>query len=511
MSIKKNIIVVAARRSGTHLLTDLIVNNFGYESINFNYLDYTEFTDEMEGFESSMKDGNKVTWTHSHDYRDYGKYKHSVEDLEKLDKMFSESKIILVYRDVRDIITSCYHRPREKNKYKSFDDFFQKFNMDGYELIDQTYPNIFELLLQYYKNWFSVFMGKELLDLDMEIVSFNDIINNYGCTVDKISTFLEQPTEKKVDVRISSLNEKKKDIIYTTNDFRKGKVGTWVDTIENQLGTKLGEKYYTDLGAGLDCFINDIKINKFHTPQRLNYQIESKNWNRIEEQLDKELSKYTKGNEIPQKFIEDRYKETLQRSTDFRYYHKVFYYKDIILKFIYPCKATLDKKTFNAVSPVASKEILLTVLKTNEILNNNGIVPTLYYSSVHKGVLAIVQERYPEDSIIYNKYKFHPKWGDWKWVVDLDLYVKLLKHFTIAFENNILLTDLFNVYNCAIDNDGDIKYFDLDGIKHFNTHTEMINSEEFTNAIGTLKEVDKHHIKKYNHSLLKESNVLRGY
>ena len=38
MNSKKNIIVVSARRSGTHLLHDLIVNNFGYESTNYNYI-----------------------------------------------------------------------------------------------------------------------------------------------------------------------------------------------------------------------------------------------------------------------------------------------------------------------------------------------------------------------------------------------------------------------------------------------------------------------------------------
>ena len=77
MSLKKNVIVVSARRSGTHLLTDLIVNNFGYESINYNYIDYYKFTDEMPIFESSMNDGNKITWTHSHDFKDYLKYNHS--------------------------------------------------------------------------------------------------------------------------------------------------------------------------------------------------------------------------------------------------------------------------------------------------------------------------------------------------------------------------------------------------------------------------------------------------
>ena len=263
MNSKKNVIVVSARRSGTHLLTDLIVNNFGYESINYNYIDYTKFTDEMDGFESSMNEGGKVTWTHLHNYKDYHKYNHSIDDKNKLDKFFSESKIILVYRDVRDIITSCYHRPRYKSKYKTFDNFYKNFDFDGYELIDQKYDNMFELLLQYYKNWFSVYMAKELLDIDMEVISFEEIIEDYDFSLNKIGKFLEQ-TPKGVDIRLP--NENTENIIYTTNDFRSGKINDWVLTMEKQFGTELGERFYIDLGAGLDCFINDVQIHKHHRP-----------------------------------------------------------------------------------------------------------------------------------------------------------------------------------------------------------------------------------------------------
>ena len=111
----------------------------------------------------------KVTWTHAHDYKDYLKYKHSKETNTQLDRFFSESKIIIIYRDIRDIINSCYHRPRYKDNYSSFTDFYDNYDMDGYELIDQQYDNLSELLIQYYKNWFSVYMSKELLGLDISL------------------------------------------------------------------------------------------------------------------------------------------------------------------------------------------------------------------------------------------------------------------------------------------------------------------------------------------------------
>jgi hypothetical protein len=481
MNLKKNVIVVSARRSGTHLLHDLIVNNFGYESTNYNYIDYYKFTDEMEGFESSMNEGGKVTWTHSHDYKDYHKYNHSIDDENKLDKFFSESKIILVYRDVRDIITSCYHRPRYKSKYKTFDNFYKNFDFDGYELTDQKYDNMFELLLQYYKNWFSVYMAKELLDIDMEVISFEEIIKDYDSSVSKIGKFIEQ-TPTGVDVRLP--NENNENIIYTTNDFRNGKINDWVSTMENKFGTELGERFYHDLGAGLNCFINDIQIHEYHTPNRDKFKNIS-NWKPIEGDLNLPF----KSLDID---IEKRYEETLERSADFRYYHKVFYYDKYVLKFHYPCKATLDKQTFDSVIPTASKEQLLTILKTNDFLYENGIVPKLYHAGIYKGVLYVIQERYSEESIIYNKYNFHPSWDDFfSWPGNLGLDVKLKEHFFKALENNILLTDLINVYNNAIDKDGNIKYFDLDGIKYFETKEEMINSEDYKNTMGIINEVNR--------------------
>jgi hypothetical protein len=504
MSLKKNVIVVSARRSGTHLLTDLIVNNFGYESIDYNYIDYTKFTgkpkyptSELDTLESHMNEGKKITWSHLHDYKDYLKYNHSEEDNNKLNRFFSESKIILVYRDIRDIINSIYNRPRYKNKYKSFSDFYDNFDFDGYELIDQKYDNISDLLIQYYKNWFSVYMSKELLGLDIEIVSFEDIMVDYDTTLEKIGLFLEQ-TPSGIDVRLPN---KDKNIIYTTNDFRSGKVGNWVDVLGKDFGEKLGKKYYTDLGAGLDCFIRDIKIHKYHiSPDRDKFQLGFKNWKLVQEKVDIELKYYKnvfksfEDNNNIDKLIENRYDTSQEFSTDFRYYHKVFYYDEYVLKFIYPCKATLDKDIFNYTIPIASKEVLLTILKTDTFLYENGIVPKLYYAGIYNGIVIIVQEQLPKETVLHDKYQFHPKWGDWNWVIELGLYSKILKHFNTALENNILLTDIFNVYNCAEDMNGDLKYLDLDGIKYYETKEEMISSEDYKNVMGIVGEIENNFV-----------------
>lgn len=483
---RRNIIVVAARRSGTHLLTDLIVNNFGYESINYNYIDYSKFTgqpkyptSELDKLELAMNKGGKVTWTHLHDYKDYHKYNHSTTDQIRLDKIFSESKVILIYRDIRDIINSCYHRPRYKSKYKDFTDFYNNFDFDGYELIDQNYDSITDLLIGYYKNWFSVYMSKELLGLDMEIISYEEIITNYKQSVDKISSFLEHPTDNLVDIRLPL---KSKDVTLTTNDFRTGKVGEWIYTLGKELGEKIHKKYNIDVGIGFNYFLNDVQIHKYHTPERSKFE-DASNWEQIEG-----IEEYGKLNID----IENRYSKCLFRSTDFRYYHKVFYFEDTILKFIYPCKASLDKDSFNSSIPIASQQLLDTIVKTDKVLYQEGIVPKLYYAGIYKGVLYVIQEKCPKENVICEKYNTYPQADDWSWPVKLGLHNKIKSHFISALKHNILLTDIVSVYNCALDSKGTLTYFDLDGIKYFNSREELLKSKDYENAIGIIKEIEKY-------------------
>lgn len=474
---KKNVIIVSARRSGTHLMVDLLVNNYGYESINYNYIDYKKFTgeplypaSELKQLEIQLESSGKVMWSHAHDYRDYAKYNHKADEIQRLDSIFKNSKIILVYRDIRDIISSCYSRPRVNSKYESFQDFYNNFNYDGYELIDQYYFNFTDLLIQYYKNWFSVYMSKEVLELDMEIVSFEEIVSNYSNTLTKLDKFLNLKSNKDVDVRLPNKN---KDLLYTTNDFYKGKIGEWKNVMEVEFGENIKRKYDIDIGIGLDYFLNDIKIHKFHTPNR--------------ETL---INKY-KNNKLPspEKIIQNRYSKSVQRSTDFRYYHKVFYFDEYVLKFISPCKASLNREQYNKIAKFESYKLLNTIIKTNDILYSNNIVPKLHYTGMHNGMLYVIQEKCPKENTICEKYNLYPQAGDWSWINSYDLKHQMLAHFYTALSYNIVLTDLFNVYNSAFDKNGKLKYFDLDGIAYFDSKHQMLKSQEYKHAMSLIEEL----------------------
>jgi hypothetical protein len=66
----------------------------------------------------------------------------------------------------------------------------------------------------------------------------------------------------------------------------------------------------------------------------------------------------------------------------------------------------------------------------------------------------------------------------------------LISHFNKAYENNILLTDIFSVYNCALDNEGNLKYIDVDGIKQYSSREEMIASKDHKHMMGILEQIN---------------------
>jgi hypothetical protein len=76
----------------------------------------------------------------------------------------------------------------------------------------------------------------------------------------------------------------------------------------------------------------------------------------------------------------------------------------------------------------------------------------------------------------------------------MGFHTTMLNYFYKALDNNILLTDLFSVYNCAIDGNGDLKYFDLDGINYYESKEEMTNSVDYKNVMGIVGEIENNFV-----------------
>jgi hypothetical protein len=345
--------------------------------------------------------------------------------------------------------------------------------------------NIVEVLCEQYKNWLSVFFARELMNLDFNVISYEEIINNYTNSITKIENFLEEKFDiiNTKDVRLKSLQDKQNNIIYTDNDFRRGCIGDWIDTFGEKWGNEIKEIYDNEITYHLEAYINNPKLHEFHDPEQKYFQINSRDWKLIERNIDLELIPFqnkfkTFSNEFDiQALINDRYDICERKINDIRYKHKVFFYKNYVLKFLYPCKALLNKKTFNYVIPIASKINLLTILKTNDILYKLNIIPKLYYAGIYNGILFVIQERFEDNKLVNAKYNVKTK-CNWDWIIDNNLFPLIFEQFTKAIKHNILLTDHISPFNLVLC-DNKLKYLDLDGIHIFNTQKELFDSKKY--------------------------------
>lgn len=260
----KNIIIASHRRSGTHLTIDSIINNFG------SYKDNPEI--ELLNLDSLTKHGGRkysikemlagipengaVIKTHSH-----GNIQDFFPELPNggfkgLQELLAESKIIYVYRDVRDVLTSQYYYQA------NYDKSVPKRGIDTYVLegnnFDADSYNGEMSRPEYWKYHVNSWINNK----DVLAISFEEFVADYEASLRKIADFIEEPLGKIVDVRrkpegkmLRIINKLRRHPLtkgllgkkYTTVSFRKGAVGDWhneftdqtIASITNEIGEDL--------------------------------------------------------------------------------------------------------------------------------------------------------------------------------------------------------------------------------------------------------------------------------
>lgn len=504
--LKKNVFIVSARRSGTHLVSDLIINNFGFQRIGA-HIDYDFLTHEnVNEYIETMKSGGKLAWSHFHNFKTFFDRELSSDIISDLKEIFYGSKIILVYRDPRDIITSDYYRERNQKVFSDFKDYYYHNDKKDYTTIVNNPDDnreLFEIIKEYYRNWFSVCFAKELLGLDIEIISFEKVITDYENVVTRLSEFLETDVPHEIkDVRLTSLDDEKPDIEYSHHDFRAGRIGDWKQTFGEEWGEKLNKEYQDDINYHMIAYYQNPVLHENHVPERNYFQIERENWKAIEDIVDTELIEYRnefqdfESSHDVNDIIENRYRH--QTNHEVRFYHKVFYINKFVLKFMYPCKAALDKRTFDYVIPIASKQNLLTTLKTHEMLYDLNIAPKLHYAGIYKNIFVAIQEKLDDQHMIYQ----HPLtrleyW--WEWMIDTKLFPVVLEIYSNTLKHNILLKDI-SPHNFHFRN-GVMKYVDLDGIRCFDSQHEMLSSKDYLETIDFLQKNNRIWEKKFGEKI----------
>jgi len=155
--VGKPILVSSLMRSGTHLLIDLVLNNFSEYRNSPLYIDLDQYLKNRLSIDELFGCGNYVIKTH------FPQVMHSAKDIIVIRKLASESYIIQPQRDIASISKSL-----------------QKFSYLG---------NFEDLLLE--KNTFEEFW-KDYTTLQ---INFRDLLSkeNGGSILEDIEAFISQP------------------------------------------------------------------------------------------------------------------------------------------------------------------------------------------------------------------------------------------------------------------------------------------------------------------------------
>jgi len=260
---KKNIIIASHRRSGTHLTIDSILNNFSIFDNENDYiietLDHLTSHDKnnkisVEDLKEIMHGKSSLLKTHSTSCID-DFFTGDRVDQDYVRSLFSDAKVIYVYRDGRDVLVSLYSYMKSFNKGikdVSFGDFIRmenKFDDNGYT----GKLNRVEYWNYHVEGW--------LNNSDCLFLRFDEIKNDYKKTLCKISEFIDVPLNKNiVDIRrngaegsasyFGRVKEKIKKIVssnkITSVNFRKGGVGGWKEYFDDN-----DEAFFEEMAGAL--------------------------------------------------------------------------------------------------------------------------------------------------------------------------------------------------------------------------------------------------------------------
>lgn len=195
-----NILLSGHRRSGTHLLTDMLVNNFGYAraSVDVDCLKNCTPRDKETFLIESKKD-NIIFWTHSNSYDEITDFDDEFSSYVK--EMIHKMKLIYIVRDGRDVMVSYAHMKKEPN-FKTF----MSYSLDNW-IKNVTY-------------WSNI--------INDDMIKYEDIIENYDIVIDKLSTILNMPKNcSPKDVRLKNLNTINPELKYSFREFRNGRTGDY--------------------------------------------------------------------------------------------------------------------------------------------------------------------------------------------------------------------------------------------------------------------------------------------
>ena len=169
-------------------------------------------------------------------------------------------KIVVTYRDLRDVAIARYHRLMKFPKKKSDPNFVEYHQMSKSDAINNSIQVVANDYIKWISGWEEI--SKKNKDFVL-FISFEDLITDSKREFKKILNFYEISLNEELINQICKSTEGKKDMVTNLNEsrvlpwalssnFRSGKIGNWKNEFSNEnlinakrlLGKKLIELKY---------------------------------------------------------------------------------------------------------------------------------------------------------------------------------------------------------------------------------------------------------------------------
>lgn len=230
--VKKKVIIISHRRSGTHLTIDVVRKKI-FEGGNYLNIDsYIDFESKIFDIESFEKEASNINVFKTHLIPDFSQYISDGQICDYLTNFFDDNLKIYVSRNGKDVMVSLYHYMKnfdKKVKEMSFSNFLQTNNT-----FDPSPSNFSRVKFWNYhvKTW----LKKE----NILVLNYEELIASYENVLLKIEKHLEIPLKEVFDLRLKSTSLVTKYInqlliklkinkINSAVGFRKGKVNDYVN------------------------------------------------------------------------------------------------------------------------------------------------------------------------------------------------------------------------------------------------------------------------------------------
>lgn len=241
-----HVVVFSHRRSGTHLTIDAIRNNFAAYEAPFINLDDLQTDSHSEKRVESYTDRLAAApcVIKSHAPAEIEAHFHTEKGREMVLNIVGRSKIIYVYRDGRDVMTSYYHYACSVNpnvRSRSFSEFLRMKDPLG---IRKSFPMLNNV--EYWKHHVSSWLNEN----NVLFLSYESLVGSYDEQIVRLSSFLGLQEPKKITniIRTTPKGQSSWNVFtrgreklfklysqyvagreLTSVNFRQGKTGAFVD------------------------------------------------------------------------------------------------------------------------------------------------------------------------------------------------------------------------------------------------------------------------------------------